>query len=510
MLCLRSMKRKVKEDLLPELTWAERAQMWERRERDLLLDNKALIDQLAEESELHEQARNELRQVKAQLARARKRIIELENAYRVQDGSSDAGDDSASSKLPAWVKANVADKSRRRPGQKKGHAAALRPVPAKIDQELEVPLRRDARGRELCPHCQAVLMKLMRHARIVEDLTSSNVEVTQFNTRSGYCINCDRRVESRAAHQPPAADVPHGQIGINALALGVMLRVRQRLPFRQISQVFAKMAGLKVSAGGLVKQIKRVARWLQSEYQELILKMRASEVIHADETGWRIDGKNAWTWVFTQPLLTLFVTDKSRGGKVIRDILGEAFGGQVVCDFYGAYDGLDCEKQRCLTHLLREIKQQGEKDQRFAEDAWVVRLKRWCKDAMACKRKWKVLGDPEYERRARRIEDRLDRLIQIEPEHLQAKRLCKRLKKYRPELTRFLWDEQLEPTNNPAERALRPMVVARKITGGSRSEPHAQAWAKLSSLLATQEQNGKNVLEETKKLLMDYWATGAR
>lgn len=399
---------------------------------------------------------------------------------------------------------------RKKPGRKNGHAAALRPMPAKIDQKIEVPLTRNARGRELCPHCRTVLMKLLRHARIVEDLTPSNLEVTQFNTRSGYCINCDRRVESRAAHQPPAADVPHGQIGINALALGVMLRVRHRLPFRQISQVFAKMAGLSISAAGLVKQIKRIARWLEAEYQKLILKMRASKVIHADETGWRIDGRNAWTWVFTQPLLTLFVTDKSRGGKVIRDILGEAFGGRVVCDFYGAYDGLECEKQRCLTHLLREIKQQGEKDQVFADDTWVVRLKKWCKNAMAHKKKWKVLSDPKYELGASRIEDRLDELIKIEPDHLQAKRLSKRLKKYRPELTRFLWDEALEPTNNPAERALRPMVVARKITGGSRSDIHAQAWAKLSSLLATQEQNGKNVLEETKKLLMDYWATGTR
>src|SRR5437762_62416 len=246
-------------------------------------------------------------------------------------------------------------------------------------------------------------MKLMRHARIVEDLTPTNLEVTQFNTRSGYCINCDRRVESRAAQQPPAADVPHGQIGINALALGVMLRVRHRLPFRQIAQVFDKMAGLKISAAGLVKQIKRIARWLEAEYQKLILKMRASKVIHADETGWRIDGKNAWTWVFTQPLLTLFVTDQSRGGKVIRDILGEAFGGKVVCDFYGAYDGLDCEKQRCLTHLLREIKEQGEKDQLFADDVWVKRLKKWCQDAMTHKKRWKVLSDPKYELGASRI-----------------------------------------------------------------------------------------------------------
>src|SRR5205807_5815401 len=254
-------------------------------------------------------------------ARARKQIKELQKAHGDDDGSVEGStsSDSVSRQLPPFVKANVAKKRRKKPGRKKGHAAALRPMPAKIDQKIDVPLTRDARGRELCPHCRTVLMKLLRHARIVEDLTPTNLEVTQFNTRSGYCINCERRVESRAAQQPPAADVPHGQIGINALALGVMLRVRHRLPFRQITQVFAKMAGLKLSAGGLVKQVKRIAGWLEAEYQKLILKMRASKVIHADETGWRIDGQNAWTWVFTQPLLTLFVTDKSRGGKVIRD-----------------------------------------------------------------------------------------------------------------------------------------------------------------------------------------------
>jgi transposase len=506
------MARKVKEDLFPALTWPQRATAWKERENHLLQEIRALGEQLDEEYALREEAEAQTRRLKAELARAQKRIRELEKAYRGDVSSSDdaASSDSGGWKLPPFVKPNVAGKRRKKPGRKKGHAAALRPMPAKIDQTIDVPLARDSRGCQLCPHCRGVLMKLLAHARIVEDLTPTNLEVTQFNTQSGYCINCDRRVESRAAHQPPAADLPHGQIGINALALGVMLRVRHRLPFRQIKQVFAKMAGLSVSAGGLVKQVKRIAGWLEAEYQKLVLKMRASKVLHADETGWRIDGQNAWTWVFTQPLLTLFVTDKSRGGKVIRDILGEAFGGKVVCDFYGAYDRLECEKQRCLTHLLREIRQQGEKDQAFADDAWVMRLKKWCKDAMAHKKKWKVLSDPKYELGASRIEDRLDELITIEPEHLQAKRLLKRLKKHRPELTRFLWDKQLEPTNNPAERALRPMVIARKIIGGSRSAAHAQAWSKLSSLMATQEQNGKNVLEETKKLLMEYWATGAR
>jgi transposase len=501
-------RRTVKDDLfLPPMSWPQREAAWKDRERHLLLDRKAAWEQLSEEGERADRAEAEVRKLKAELSRARKRIAELESMRRAGDAE---GDPAASKSPPPWVKPRVARKARKAPGRKAGHAAALRPMPAKIDQVVDVPLARDERGRALCPRCRCVLTDLQPHARVVEDLTPSNVRVTKFKTRSGHCVNCDARVESRAADQPPAAGVPHGQIGPNALALGVMLRVRQRLPFRQICGVFQKMAGLRVSAGALVKQLKRIARWLEGEYEKLVLRMRASKVLHADETGWRIDGENAWTWVFTQPLLTLFVTDESRGRKVVSDVLGEAFGGKLVCDFYGAYDGVDCDKQRCLTHLLREIKDLGEKDASFAADPWALKLKKWCKDAIAHKKKWKVLADPEYELGASRVEDRLDGLIKLDPAHAQARRLHKRVKKYRAELTRFLWDEELEPTNNPAERALRPMVVARKITGGSRSAPAAQAWSKLSSLLATQEQNGKNVLEETKKLLVDYWATGKR
>src|SRR2546425_9337835 len=238
---------KVTEALYPAMTWPQRAAAWKQRERDLLLDIKALGEQLDEEYALREAAEAEARRLKTELVRARKQIRELSAAHAVQ-GENPSSDESASSdgargsKLPPWVKANVAKKPRRKPGRKKGHPAALRPMPEKIDQKIEVPLATDGRGRALCPHCRGVLMKLLRHARLVEDLTPSNLEVTQFNTRSGYCINCERRVESRAAHQPPAADVPHGQIGLNALALGVMLRVRHRLPFRQITQVFVKMA----------------------------------------------------------------------------------------------------------------------------------------------------------------------------------------------------------------------------------------------------------------------------
>lgn len=500
------MSGKVKDDFFPPLSWPQREAAWRERERHLLLERKAAWEQLGEEHALRLEAEGKVAALERENATLRKRVTELEARHRADAGGAGA------KTPPAFVKANVAKRVRRKPGRKVGHAAALRPMPAKIHQVIDVPLPRDGKGRELCPCCGTPLGELRDHERIVEDVKPPELDVTKFKTRSGHCVKCGRTVESRAAHQPPAplSDLPHGQVGLNALAIGLMLRIRQRLPLRQIATVLEKLAGLRVCAGALVKQIKRMARWCRGEYEKLILRMRASKVLHADETGWRIDGHNAWAWVFTQPLLTLFVIDKSRGNKVIADVLGEAFGGTLVCDFYGAYDALDCPKQRCLTHLLRELKEQSEKDPSFAAEPWATKLKAWCGKAMTHKKQWERLSDPKYELGASRLEDRLDALIRAGPVHAQAKRLHKRLTRHRPDLTRFLWEKKLEPTNNPAERALRPLVVARKISGGSRSVEHAQAWAQLSSILATQEQNGKNVLTETKKLLIDYWESAGR
>ena len=90
--------------------------------------------------------------------------------------------------------------------------------------------------------------------------------------------------------------------------------------------------------------------------------MRASPHVHVDETGWRIDGRNFWLWAFTDPTFVLYHVDESRGGKVPLKLLGKAFGGVVVADFYAAYNALAARKQRCLVHLLREVKEASEAD----------------------------------------------------------------------------------------------------------------------------------------------------
>lgn len=438
------------------------------------------------------------------------RIAELERQVQELKNQALAGTSPAEREVPAFVKPNLRRRRRKKPGRKAGHTAALRPMPPKIDHHQQVPLPTDRQKNALCPHCKCRLIRRRRHRRIVEDLIPSAVETTCYHTHSGYCPHCRRRIESRAPEQPPAANVPHGQLGINALATGAILRIRHRLPFRQIAQLLKDMPQLSISAGGLVKQLKRLARWLDEKYHDLIRQMRASEHVHVDETGWRIDGKNFWLWAFTDPTFTLYHVDESRGGKVPLNLLGKAFGGTVIADFYSAYDRLNGKKQRCLTHLMRELKETAAKSPDFAQTPLSRKLLRWCKEALRLKKRWNQLSALEYDRKASRLEGRLDAIVQMRSDHADAQRLSKRLTRHRPDLTRFLWDQKLEGTNNAAERALRPAVVMRKITGGSRSDQGAIAWAKLASLLRTADQRQLGVYEATKKLILDYWSTTRR
>jgi hypothetical protein len=217
---------------------------------------------------------------------------------------------------PPFVKPNLPRRRRRRrrPGRAGGHEAALRPMPRTVDHHQDVPLGKDDAGRPVCPRCRCRLTGLRRHRRIVEDLVRGAVETTAYHTRSGHCPHCGTRVESRAAGQPPAANVPHGQLGINALTTAAILRVRHRLPFRRVAQLLTDLPGLRVSAAAavIVKQVKRLARWLDGRYRDLVCRMRASPHVHADETGWRVDGRNGWLWAFTDPTSTLHHVDESR------------------------------------------------------------------------------------------------------------------------------------------------------------------------------------------------------
>src|SRR5438876_7591391 len=241
----------------------------------------------------------------------------------------------APASTPPFVKPSVRGR-RKRPGRKKGHAAALRPVPATIDVHQDVPLPKDDSGLPACPRCNCSLSDVKSHQRLFEDVVPSKVVVTCYHTASGYCAMCRKRVESRAPEQPPAANLPHGQLGLNALATAAVLRVVHRLPFGQVVRVLADLPGLSVSAGGISRQLRRRGEWLDPYYERVKLALRAAPRVNGDETGWRTNGHNGYLWTVTDPHHTLYHVDKSRSGKVIEQLLGRTFPGTRGCAFYSA------------------------------------------------------------------------------------------------------------------------------------------------------------------------------
>lgn len=409
---------------------------------------------------------------------------------------------------PAFVKVNVVKAPRKTPGRRVGHVAALRPMPPAVDVHQQVPVPVDPAGKPSCPHCRTQLSDVALHERIVEDIVPQKVIVTCYHTTSGYCPSCRKHVESRAPEQPPAADLPHAQLGLNTLATAAVMRVCYRLPLRQISRLFTQLSSLKISPGGIVKQIKRLGRWLSKQYHRLKLALRLAGVVYADETNWRVDGKNGQLWTLTNADHTLYHIDPSRGGRVIIDLLGKAFGADqqtLVSDFYAVYDQFTGSRQKCLAHLLRELRDTISRRPELKGHAFFKRAKRLVQEMLALKRRHATLNKALYTTSVNQLEMRLSALAVMTWNDPDADRLTARLKKHQKSLTTFLHKAEVEGTNNTAERALRPAVVMRKITGGSRDPQSAKAWAILASVMRSAEQQGRDVVETIKTLLKAEW-----
>jgi transposase len=389
---------------------------------------------------------------------------------------------------------------RKKPGRPQGHPPALRPPPQEIHQEIEVPLASEG-GACLCPHCRGELSGLKDHQRVVEDIVPAKVVSTRYHTSSGFCKHCKRRVESRHPQQPPAADLPHAQLGLNALATAAVLKHDAGLPYRKVCRVLDDLCRLSVSPGALPKQMRRVSQWLADPYQGIKSALQESPVVHADETGAPVDGKNQWLWTLTSPLHTLFHLDEGRGGKVVLELLGEKFDGHLVSDFFSAYNTLPYKQQKCNVHLLREIKQTGERNPDFAKSPFARRLKRLVKEMLALKKRWNELDDATYMRRACRLHDRLEELGKTVWDDHDVNRLAKRISRHANAICAFLYEENLPGENNAAERALRPAVVIRKISGGHRGASTAKASAVITSILRTARQQGRHLMDTVKQLV---------
>ena len=383
----------------------------------------------------------------------------------------------------------------KKPGRKAGQGKfSRRKKPEQVHETKVVELHG-------CPECGGRgLRDIHEHEQYVADIPVIVPIITRYVTYSGYCVDCHKRVRSRHPEQSSQAGGAAGVlVGPRAKALAADLKHRLGGSYGKVSEALNDAFGLQVSRSGWCQADQRLAKTGLPVYQQLITAIRNSDIAHTDETGWRIGTLPAWLWVFANQKVTVYAIRDNRSSDVVIEILGEKFKGILVSDGFSVYDAkrfADWLKQKCLSHLLKDLKWMEEdktgRAAHFARDGIAI-----LRAALALKAEKPTLDLAIFSQRAQALEARLDILIS-ERRNLKDRdniRFAKRLRKQRPHLLRFLYMDELDATNNLAERQLRPGVIIRKTNGCNRTKGGAEAHSILTSIMVTCHQRSVPILD---------------
>ena len=386
-------------------------------------------------------------------------------------------------------------KADRKPAQPKG---PRRPRRHGFSRQRMTPTRRVEHALDSCPECGAGLAGgWAQRTREVIDIPVVPFQVTEQVFIARICPVCEGRRVPQADLNGVA--VGRQRLGVNLVSLITVLREEGRLPVRAVQWYLRTVHQLHLSVGAIVRVTHGVAQRAQPVLAQVLDRIRASPVVHADETGWRQDGATGYVWTFTTPAERYFLR-RGRNKEVVDEALGEEFAGALVSDFYAAYHHYDGPKQRCWAHLLREIhdlRALYSRDKQLAQ--WADAVHRIYRQATA------FSNTSGKQRRAAQLalEKRLLALCRPcldDPLAVQGK-LCRRIDKHLKELFVFVAQPEVPPDNNAAERSLRPLVISRKISGGTRSNQGTDAKMTLSSLFGTWRAQGLNPLTACRQLL---------
>ena len=390
-------------------------------------------------------------------------------------------------------------KADRKPAQPRGPRGPRRHG---FSRQRMTPTRRVEHALDSCPECGSGLAGgWAQRTREVIDIPVVPAQATEHVFIARICPLCEQRRTPRA----DLAGVALGKqrLGINLVSLIAALREEARLPYRTIQWYLQTVHQLSLSVGTLAGVIHRVARQAQGELGSIRERIRGSPVVHADETGWRENGVNGYVWTFSTPTERYFLR-RGRNKEVVDEALGEEFAGALVSDFYAAYHHYDGPKQRCWAHLLREIRDLRalySRDKQLAQ--WADAVHRIYRHATDFSHTSSYTSGKQRRTAQLALEKRLLALCRPcldDPLAVQGK-LCRRIDKHLKELFVFVAQPEVPPDNNAAERSLRPLVISRKISGGTRSNQGTDAKMTLSSLFGTWRAQGLNPLTACRQLL---------
>jgi len=393
--------------------------------------------------------------------------------------------------LKQLEKEEIVDQSIKTPrkiGAQIGHTKQIRKKCENFDKTVFVNI-------DHCPDCGSEELSRTQEVRekYVEDIPPQRSFTTRYVIERRYCRNCKRLVEGEVTDA-----LPHARIGLNAMFIVVWLKVGLRLTVSAIPQVLKKICGLTLSEGEVIKICDLISEALGPYYDELISEVRTADARYMDETSWREQGKTIWMWAFVVKGVTLYKIAHSRGHEVPLEVLGPGPNGVDIHDRWAPYNILaqktgNRPQQLCWFHILGDTKEIaqicGEEGKQFHTDMKCIFKK--AKD-------FNHNGTTEdVEQLIREVEAVLNRNFVS----MRCKKFANKILKERDKLFIFVTNPDVDGTNNRAERAVRPNVVLRKVTGGTKSPKGTKNLEVLASAIQTCRMNGTDLVEKGRDLI---------
>jgi len=403
---------------------------------------------------------------------------------------------SNSSKPPSSDDITIPKRKKKKKGKRKiggqpGHKRHERPLFCEEEIDKVHPYILPA-----CPDCYGEVSIMDGEPRIVQQVELTEVPLIREEHRS-YPVWCPRC--NKIHYMPfPAQVYREGLFKARLTALVAYMKNVLHASFSAIRKYIRDVLGEKVSRGYLRKVIEKVSRSLQEPYNELLDRLPLETVLNVDETGHKENGDRFWTWVFKADLYVLFKIDKSRGSKVLIDVLGKEFSGVLGCDYFSAYrkymKDFNISLQFCIAHLIRDI--------RFLTGLKDPETKAYGKKLLdQVKAMFEVIHDRESmtpESFTAALDHAKDQIITAALSHVpskidrngkqekrEAQNMANRFRLHGQSYFEFITTPGMDPTNNVAEQAIRFVVIDRHVTQGTRSKKGRQSNERLWTVIAT-------------------------
>jgi transposase len=381
----------------------------------------------------------------------------------------------------------------RRPGRKQGQGPfTRRKAPVDAEARSAPPIPVPVTGSQ-CPCCGGELQYERTDEATVTDMPpAAQPEVKRYAVEVRRCQRCGRRVRG------PHPDVAPDQYGATAHRVGPRVKAAAHtlhygmgVPVRKLPAILREFTGIELTQSALSQDaLKKSAGVIGNAYQELRTGVTTAPAVYTDDTGWRIRGQKAHLMTFDTDQATVFQIRRRHRNKEVRELIPADYAGVMVTDRGKSYDAEQLrgvKQQKCLDHLKENINAVLEHKTGRAR-SFGLQLKSILREARQLWRDQRAGKAKNFQTKVKRIEEELT--THLRPRYLKDKdnqRLLDGigLQHDRGRVLLFLHDPAIEPTNNRGERSLRPAVIVRKLSHGSKTDRGAEAFAGFTSVIQT-------------------------